>query len=136
MRVDAEVEIHWKDELCFRGGAPGAPQMDLDGNGGSAPSPVQTMLLALAGCTASDVVDTLRKMRLRPEGFLVRVESERAPDPPRRLTRVRVIYETVGLPSEAEPKLRRAIVLSQEKYCSVLHTFRDDLELSTEINLR
>lgn len=136
MRVDSAVEIRWVGDLRFRGGAQGGPEGDLDGDGRTAPSPVQTMLLALAGCTGADVVETLRKMRLEPEGVVVRVESERAPEPPRRLVSVRLIYETRGVPAEAEAKLRRAITLSQEKYCSVLHTFRDDLELTTEVILR
>lgn len=136
MRVDSAVQVRWQEEgLRFRGGAEGAPQGELDGDGVAAPSPVQTMLLALAGCTGADVVETLRKMRLQPEELVVRVEGERAAEPPRRLTGLRLIYETRGIPAEAEAKLRRAIALSQEKYCSVLHTFRDDLELSTEVIL-
>lgn len=137
MRVDSAVDLRWSGEdLLFRGGAPGAPELELDGNGRAAPSPVQALMLSLAACTAADVVETARKMRLSLEQLSVRLEGERAPEPPRRFLRLRVVYEAVGLPQEAEAKLRRAIALSQEKYCSVLHSLREDIELSTEVILR
>ncbi|HUH12171.1 MAG TPA: OsmC family protein [Longimicrobiales bacterium] len=137
MRVDAAVDLRWSGEgLLFHGGAPDAPGLALDGNGRAAPSPVQAFILSLAACTAADVVETVHKMRLPLASLSVRVEGERAPEPPRRFLRLRVIYEAGGLPGEAEAKLRRAIALSQEKYCSVLHSLREDVELSTDVVLR
>lgn len=137
MKVDSAVDMRWSGEgLVFHGGAQGAPELELDGEGRAAASPVQALILSLAACTGADVVETVRKMRLPLEGLSIRIEGERAPEPPRRFLRLRVTYETAGLPAEAEAKLRRAIALSQEKYCSVLHTLREDVELSTDVILR
>lgn len=124
------VNLQWTGDLRFHGGRENGATWSVDGDGAEGPSPMEALLLALAGCTAADVVDISRKMRGSLEGasFRVRVEGERAAEPPRRYTRVRLHYawRGAGLP---RAKLERAIRLSQEKYCSVLHTLRPDLEL-------
>ena len=134
--MDVRVKLQWVDDLRFRAGRDGGPTITVDGDGAEGPSPMDALLLALAGCTAADVVDIARKMREPVEGahFDVRVEGERAPDPPRRYTRVRLHYAWRGEGLSRE-KLERAIRLSQEKYCSVLHTLRPDLELEWTLDL-
>lgn len=124
------VNLEWTGGLRFRGGREGGAALTVDGDGAEGPSPMETLLLALAGCTAADVVEIGRKMREPLEGasFRVRVEGERAPEPPRRYTRVRLRYTWRGA-GLSRANLERAIRLSQEKYCSVLHTLRPDLEL-------
>jgi putative redox protein len=127
------VALDWVGEgLIFTGGAAGGPAIRVDGNGGQGPSPVQMLLLSLAGCAAADVVDILKKGRTTFEGLTVRLEGERVADPPRRFTAIRMVFETRGLAATDETKLRRAITLSMEKYCSVLHTLKQDIEFSTE----
>ncbi|MGH7475059.1 MAG: OsmC family protein [Longimicrobiales bacterium] len=134
--ADAAVEIRWlASGLRFEGGAPGGPAVALDGDGQSAVSPVQAALLSLAACTAADVVEILGKMRLPLDGLAVWVEGDRAAEPPRRFTRVRLVYEVAGVDAADEPKVQRAVALSHEKYCSVLHTWRGDIEIETEIVL-
>ena len=96
---------------------------------------MQLLLLSLAGCMAADMVDILGKMRLPLEGLEVRLEGDRAPEPPRRYLRVRLRCVVRGISSEEEAKVRRALSLSEEKYCSVLHTLRPDLDLETELVL-
>ncbi|MEJ2678931.1 MAG: hypothetical protein P8174_07650, partial [Gemmatimonadota bacterium] len=61
-------------------------------------------------------------------------EGDRVPEPPRRYTEIRLVYR-VGVAVEAEQKLRHAVELSREKYCSVMHSLRPDIRLSTEIVL-
>jgi putative redox protein len=132
------VTLRWAGEgLRFEGGAEGGPAVRLDGAGAAGASPMQSLLLALGGCTAADVVDILGKMRVPLEGVgvEVRLESERAPDPPRRYTRIRLLYRVSGLAAEHEAKVRRAVALSHETYCSVLHTLRADTALETEVQL-
>ena len=134
--ADITVQLDWEGEgLQFTGGAPGGHQARMDGNGRVAISPVQWLLLSLAGCTAADVVDILQKMRVPLAGLRVRLEGERAPEPPRRYTSIRMVYEVSGLAREAEDKLQRAIALSQEKYCSVMHSLRADIEFRTVVVL-
>ena len=134
--MDVTVKLEWQNGLRFEGGREAGPRTRVDGEGKDAPSPMETLLLALAGCTAADVVEIARKMREPIEGsaFEVRVEGERAPEPPRRYTRIRLRYRVVGAGLSRE-KLERAIELSQGKYCSVLHTLRPDLTVDTELEL-
>jgi putative redox protein len=129
-----EVELRWQGEgLRFESGVPGGGLIDGDAEAG--PSPMQSLLLGLAGCMAVDVIMILQKMRVPLEGLTVRVAGERAPEPPRRFTSIDLIYETRGLAPEDGEKLDRAIALSREKYCSVLHTLRPDLAVSIETAL-
>lgn len=132
--ADVEVGLRWTGVgMQFDGNASGGPVVRVDGHGVTGPSPMQTLLLALAGCSAADVVEILGKMRVPLEALNVRVEGERAPKSPRRYTRVRVVYETRGVPAEHTAKLERAVALSHETYCSVLHTLRADVAVASEV---
>jgi putative redox protein len=134
--MDVIVELEWTGDLRFRGGREGGALVTVDGDGKDGTTPMETLLLALGGCTAADVVEIAHKMREPVEraGFRVRIEGERAPEPPRRYTRVRILYRWRGQGLSRE-KLERAITLSQEKYCSVLHSLRPDLELEWSLEM-
>jgi putative redox protein len=135
--ADVNVSLEWeKRGLVFRGGAVGGPEVRIDGNTKEAISPVQSMLVSLVGCTAADVIDILEKMRVPVAGLTVRAEGDRAAKPPRRYTAIRLVYEVHGLAADAEDKLHRAIQLSHEKYCSVIHSLRPDIEISSDVVLR
>jgi len=96
--------------------------------------PLEAMLMSLAGCMAVDVVSILKKMRAEPESFRMEIAAERAPTPPQRLTKIRMDLHLTGngLPRE---KVERAVALSEEKYCSVRYTMKNDIEYSTGIHL-
>ncbi len=134
--ADVQVQLEWeKQGLVFHGGAVGGVEMRIDGNTRVAISPVQAMLVSLVACTAADVVDILEKMRVPLGGLVVRAEGDRASQPPRRYTAIRLVYETEGLSAESEDKLQRAIQLSHEKYCSVMHSLASEIEISTKVVL-
>ncbi len=134
--ADVAVKLSWTGEaLHFRGGREGGPQVVLDGGGQAGPSPMQTLLLALAACSAADVVEILGKMRLPLSGLEVAVEGERVTESPRRYRAIRMRYVVHGLPAEAEGQLRHAVELSREKYCSVLHTLRTDVVVESDVAL-
>lgn len=84
-------------------------------------SPMELVLMGVAGCSGIDIVSILEKMRVNFDKFEISVGGERAQDHPKVFTNIRVIYKFWGtdLPEE---KLRRAIDLSFDKYCSVIHT--------------
>lgn len=128
------VSLRWTGTgMQFEGGKEGEPPVLVDGKGRAGPSPMATLLVALGGCTASDVVEIAGKMRV-PVGMLeVVVDGERAGDPPRRYTRIRMRYRIGGVAKDCQDRIRRAVDLSHEKYCSVLHSLRPDLEMSSEI---
>jgi putative redox protein len=136
--ADVDVVLRWTGAgLVFQGGVAGAgaPQAVLDGEGKAGPSPMQALLLALASCTAADVVSILERMRVPLSGLEVEVAGTRTVETPRRYTAVRLLYRVRGVPAESESKLRRAVSLSQERYCSVLHTLRADVVVESDVAL-
>ncbi|HEX6132951.1 MAG TPA: OsmC family protein [Longimicrobiales bacterium] len=134
--ADVTVALEWTGEaLRLRGGRVGGPEIVLDSDGAAGPSPPVALALALAGCMAVDVLDMTQKMRVPLTGLRVVVEGDRRPEPPRRFTALRQKFIASGVAAEDEPKVRRAIDLSREKYCSVLHSLREDIAMSFELEL-
>jgi len=89
---------------------------DAAGNTGA--KPIELVAVALAGCTAFDVIGILRKKRQQVTGYEVTVEADQTPDPPQVFTKVRIHHIVTGV-DIAEHALRDAIHLSETKYCSV-----------------
>ena len=126
------VELTWEADLRFAARAERAG-MVLDSAGEAGPSPVQALALALAGCMAMDVVHILTKARVPLAGMHARLVAERAPEEPRRLLKADLHFELRGdVPPD---KVERALALSREKYCSVWHSLRPDLEFRTSFEV-
>jgi putative redox protein len=88
---------------------------DSDGRTGA--KPIEFALLALGGCTAFDVIGILRKMRQHVTGYEVELHAEQAAELPKVFTRVEIRHRLHG---EIDPEaVRKAIHLSETKYCSV-----------------
>ena len=81
-------------------------------------SPVETLVVSLAACSAMDVVSIVGKKRQQIERYLIHVEANQRDEYPQILTRVDVVHELVG-PLVQEAAVRRAIELSALKYCPV-----------------
>lgn len=90
-----------------------------DAAGGTGPKPIELVAVALAGCTAFDVITVLRqKFHQKVTGYEVRVEADQAERPPQVFTAVRIHHVVTGF--EINPAaIEEAIRLSEEKYCSV-----------------
>jgi putative redox protein len=128
-----EVELTWEGDLRFRGRA-GQAAVVVDSDGRAGPSPVQALALALAGCMSVDVVHILERGRQPLRGLRARLRGERAPEDPHRLVRVDLRFDVTG--EVAPDKVERAIALSREKYCSVWHSLRQDIEFTTSFEVR
>jgi putative redox protein len=89
-----------------------------DAAGNTGPKPIELIAIALAGCTAFDVIGILRKKRQQVTRYEVTVEADQTPDPPQVFTKVRIHHIVSGV-DIAEHALRDAIHLSETKYCSV-----------------
>ena len=110
------------------------PAVIIDGKSQKGPGPMDALLLALAGSMAVDVQVILERSRVPMTGLEVEVEGERASVNPKRYTLIRLVYRVEGPREEHQAKLERAVELSKEKFCSVLHSLRTDIEFQIEIN--
>jgi putative redox protein len=90
-----------------------------DATGATGPKPVEFVAVALAGCTAFDVITILRqKHHQKITGYEVRVEADQADRPPQVFTEVRIHHVITGF--DIDPSaVELAIHLSEDKYCSV-----------------
>lgn len=132
---DNVVSLRWAGEaLRFEGGRPDGPPIQLDSAGEAGPSPMDALLLAVAGCMGIDVAMILTKGRAPLTSLEVDVEGDRAQDAPRRFTAIRIAYRLGGLGAEHHEKAQRAVDLSRDKYCSVLHSLRPDVDLEIRID--
>jgi putative redox protein len=126
------AELVWSKDLQF-GATSGRSAIAVDADSVTGPSPVQLLGMALISCMAADVVDILRKGRHPLTRFHAALTGERAADPPRRLLRVLLHFAIHGdVPAAA---VERAIQLSREKYCSVWHSLRQDIELTASFDI-
>jgi putative redox protein len=128
------VSLRWHQGLVFRGGAPNGPETTIDGDNGVAPGPMLTLLLAAAACTGADVVLMLEKMRVTLREFRMEASGQRREEEPRRYTAIHLEYHLAG-EGLNESKARRAIDLSIEKYCSVLHSLAPDIRITSGLTL-
>jgi putative redox protein len=90
----------------------------MDGTGETGPSPVDTLVNALAACTAVDVVEILAKRRTPIETLVIDAHAERADAIPARVTGARLDFHIDG-PTIDRANAERAIELAITKYCSV-----------------
>lgn len=117
----------------FEGGVPAGATAVIDGAGVEGPSPMDALLLSLAGCMGIDVLMILQKSRVPVETLEIELEGDRPDDPPRRYLAIRMEYRIEGPGEEHDDKIRRAVDLSRDKYCSVFHTLRPDLDVDIRI---
>ena len=128
------VQLRWAGEgLVFRGGADSGPELTIDGDGSEGASPMQLLLLSLAGCMGVDVVLILQKSRVPLEALDVEVIGERAESEPRKFVSIELVYRVRGPGPEHESKLQRASDLSRDKYCSVLHSLHPEIDFAIRV---
>ena len=97
MQTTPDIKLHldWDGELRFSG-AIDDTTVHVDGSSETAPSPVQMLSTALAGCMASDIVDILAKMRTPADSLCVDLAVERAKQTPRRVASAEMEFTILG----------------------------------------
>ncbi len=85
--------------------------------------------MSLIGCASHDVVEILTKQRQDLQQLRVSAEATQDDDPPWRFRKIHIHYQAVGKGIDPE-KLSKAILLSEEKYCSVYATLKDAIEIT------
>jgi putative redox protein len=128
----AVADLTWIGDLKFSATTSKA-SMSLDSAGVAGPSPVEALVLALAGCLSTDVTHILTRGRHPLRALRSHVIADRAPEDPHRLVRVALALTIEGdVPPDA---VDRAIALSRDKYCSVWHSMRQDIDLTVTFEL-
>lgn len=123
-----EISCGWKGGMAFEADVMGyAIAMDAGedaGGKGQGARPKPLILAALAGCTGMDVVSILAKMREPLTWFNMRVEADASDEHPKRFTAFRIVYEFKASDGLKAENVRKAVELSQEKYCGVSATLK------------
>jgi putative redox protein len=97
--------------------------------------PSELLLVALASCTAVDIVDILAKKRLNMTGLEISVSGEQDADPPWTFRKIHMHFCLTGT-DLTEKAVDQAIQLSEEKYCSVAATIRPTAEISYDFEIQ
>jgi len=132
------VEANWDGDLRFRSTGPSGHAVIIDtdiehGGANQGPRPMELLLHGLAGCTGIDIVLILQRMRVPFQNFTIQVDAERAEEHPKRFTKISLHYRFFG-ENLSEDKVRRAVGLSVEKYCSASASFAAPIEVTFEVN--
>jgi putative redox protein len=128
-----EAVLTWEGDLRFQGRS-GTAALVLDSDGKAGPSPVQALVLALAGCMSVDVVHILERGRHPLRALTASARATRAVGEPHRLVAVDLRFTVTG--DVAPDKVERAIALSHDKYCSVWHSLRQDIAFTTSFEVK
>lgn len=104
------------------------------GGENAGPRPKELMLASLSGCTGMDVISILNKMRQEVESFNITIEAELTEEHPKHYNKLHLIYEFKGNNLDPE-KLKKAVDLSQDKYCGVSAVYKKAMELTYEIKI-
>jgi putative redox protein len=133
---EKEAIAVWKQGLAFEGTAASGFKVKMDSlEGGTGFSPMELVLVGLAGCTGMDVIDILRKKRQAVTGLEIRVTGLRAQEHPRKYTSIQIHYVVTGRQVDSEA-VRRSVELSETKYCSVAATLSGSVPITTEFEVR
>jgi putative redox protein len=138
MAAAKDAKVVWKEGLAFEGIGGSGFTVSLDTlaeeGGGTGFSPMEVLLVSLAGCTAMDVISILKKKRQDVTGFEVRAHGLRADDHPKIYTDITLEYVVRG--HGVDPKaIERAIELSETKYCSVAGMLKKAANITTTFRI-
>src|SRR5579862_253272 len=126
------AKVLWTDNERYIADATSRHAIALDtAKEKTANSPMELVLIALCGCTASDVVGILRKKREPFTGLEVSAEGERAQGYPAVYTEIKLKYRVIGKVSRKA--MEDAVRLSKEKYCSVSAMLEKTAKIKVEI---
>ncbi len=125
-------------DVLFRGVTEDGMYSYIDGTpdvGGvhGAPRPMQTLLMAIAGCSSIDVIDILKKMRQKVDDYRVEITGRRADTVPKIFIGLHLHFFLSG--TIKEKKAKQAIEMSLEKYCSVLLSMSKDIQVTYDVTI-
>ena len=133
------INMSWKGSLTFEAETESWHKILLDakqevGGENKGPRPMEVLLVSLAGCTGMDVASILKKKRVNLEGMTVKINAEQAPEHPKIFTKINIEYNFTGR-SIKDGDVKRAIELSQEKYCPVTAMLEEKAKITYNWNI-
>ena len=128
-----QATVKWSGQMRFTGIGNASHSVLMDGENKAGNSPMELVLIALCGCTASDVVSILQKKREPLTAVEVSAHAEKAPEPPRVFTEIKLLYRVSG--NVTRKAVEDAVRLSEEKYCSVAAMLNKTARITYEIRL-
>jgi len=134
----SDAQVTWVDELQFVAESAGH-SIVIDGapgfGGDTGMPPMRLLLLGVAGCSAMDVIHILRNRMRKPlTGLRVVVDADKAEEHPKVYTRIALKYLVKGRGLK-EKDVRRAIELSNEKFCSAAIMLGKTAEIVTSFEI-
>ena len=135
----SNAKVKWIDGIHFEGTDESGHKVIMDGaleNGGadSGFRPTKLLLMALAACTGMDVISILKKKQAQVTGFEINVKGEANDEYPKKYNAMHVEYVLSGA-DLMEEDVKRAIQLSEEKYCIIRNTLAPSVILSSSYKI-
>lgn len=117
-----QITSKWVDGMCFIGTTENGHSVVMEGAAAEGkakrgPSPMEMLLLGVAGCSSIDVVMIAEKQRQNVADCRATVTAKRADDAPRVFTEIHIHFTVVGRDLK-ESAIERSVMMSAEKYCS------------------
>lgn len=132
------VNVEWKGGMAFEAAGPSGGRIVMDaypeaGGSNQGPTPLETLLMGAAGCSAMDVISILQKKQQQVDSYRIEISGVRAPEGewPRPYVSMTIRHIVKG-PNLDPAAVARSVQLSDEKYCSVLATLRAKPEITSE----
>lgn len=126
------VHLNWDPQSKFVLKDRDNYQLKVNGAGNIGSADLLTM--SLIGCSAYDVIEILGKQRQELTQLKVSAEAEQDENPPWKFKRIHIRYQAIGRGLDPE-KVKKAIQLSEEKYCSVYATLKDVIDITHEVEV-
>ncbi|MEE4605995.1 MAG: OsmC family protein [Desulfobacteraceae bacterium] len=126
--MTVKAQLKWTEGMQFIARAGNGPAVVFDSSdGGSGPSPMELVLIGVAGCSAIDVIMIMEKKRAQVTDFQINITGERAEEYPKRYTDIRIEFVLHG--KDIKPKaVEQAIQLSETKYCGAMASLNATFE--------
>ena len=135
------MNVQWKEGMHLVGKGENSPvEIHIDavkehGGASKGATPKELVLMGLASCTMLDVLSILKKMKIDLQAFSVEVEADSTNEHPKVFKNIYIQYTFYGK-GIPEDKVKRAINLSQEKYCGVSEMLRKTANITVSFQIK
>ncbi|MDD4029114.1 MAG: OsmC family protein [Caldisericia bacterium] len=134
--MNKKTTVIWKQSgLAFDAISKNGFSFPLGVTSGDTITPSELLVLSLIGCTAFDVISILEKKKASVSSFFVEAETTVSQEIPKRIEAIHLQYTVVGN-AVKEEDVKRAIQLSEEKYCMIRNTLKDVVSITSDYKIQ